>query len=98
MTIISYHSTLFSDLAALPAAIDKTSSQIFLSRGVAEAQAEPAPYPPASPVLVTSIFESASTHIMTVGEAASSSIVGSLDEEASSLHRLGSQGKTNSTY
>lgn len=86
------HSTLFSDVAPLHGAIDKTSSHIFLSRGVAEAQAEPAPCSrSASPALVASIFESASTHIMTVGDAASSSVIGSLDSEASSFHRLGSQ-------
>lgn len=94
MTILSYRSTFISDVVPSLGAIDKTSSHIFLSRGVAEAQAEAAPPPSHSRslALVASIFESASTHIMTVGDAASSSVIDSLDGEAPSRERHGDQG------
>ncbi|CZR51121.1 uncharacterized protein PAC_00996 [Phialocephala subalpina] len=93
MTIISYHSTLFSDVASSLVAVDKTSSQILLSRGVAGAQSVSAPCSRStSPTFVASIFESESIHIMTLGEAASGSRIDSLDGEASSFYRLGGQG------
>jgi hypothetical protein len=71
MTVISYHSTLISDSASREEAAGKTSSQIFLSRGVAGAdvgQVAPAPRSP-SPTFVTSVFESESTHVMSLGNA-----------------------------
>ncbi|KAF8851453.1 hypothetical protein BDZ45DRAFT_750646 [Acephala macrosclerotiorum] len=93
MPIISYHSTLFSDVAAPTVAVDKTSSQILLSRGVARAQSVSTPCSRStSPTIVASIFESESTHIMTLGEVASGSVIDSLDGETSSFHRLVGHG------
>jgi hypothetical protein len=73
MTVVSYHSTLISNFASQEEAADKTSSQIFLSRGVAGAeagQAAPAPAPRSpSPTFVMSVFESESRHVMNLGNA-----------------------------
>jgi hypothetical protein len=74
MTIILYHSTLISDRASEQEAVTKTSSHIFLSGGVAGAVPDILTLPPSdSPTLITSLYESDSTHIMTVGNAASQS-------------------------
>ncbi|TVY75732.1 hypothetical protein LSUE1_G005212 [Lachnellula suecica] len=74
MTVISYHSTL---VASSQEAVGTTSSQIFLSRGVAE----PSPFRTRSAdssnlpsAYVTSVFESDSRHIMTLGDAASRTV------------------------
>ena len=72
MTVISYHSTLISDLASQEEAADKTSSHIFLSRGVAGAdagQVAPAPQSP-SLTFVMSVLDSESSHMMNLGSAA----------------------------
>jgi hypothetical protein len=72
MTVVSYHSTLISDCASREEAVGKTSSQIFLSRGVAGAdvgQVAPAGRPP-SPTFIMSVFESESRHVMSLGNAA----------------------------
>jgi hypothetical protein len=73
MTVVSYHSTLISNFASQEEAADKTSSQIFLSRGVAGAEAgqtAPAPAPRSpSPTFVMSVFESESRHVMNLGNA-----------------------------
>jgi len=79
MTVVSYHSTLINkDLASKEEAADKTSSQIFLSRGVAGAEARTAasasaPRTP-SPTFVMSVFESESRHVMSLGNAAAKTI------------------------
>lgn len=72
MTVVSYHSTFISDSASQEEAADKTSSHIFLSRGVAGAdigQVAPAPQSP-SPTFVMSVLESESSHLMTLGSTA----------------------------
>ncbi|KAF4626135.1 hypothetical protein G7Y89_g12026 [Cudoniella acicularis] len=66
-------------------AVDTTSSQIFLSRGVADPKFVSTPLGQQEfPALVTSVFESDSTHIMTLGDASSvdkcSTMESSLDE------------------
>ena len=76
MTIVSYHSTLICDVAASSEAVDTTSSQIFLSRGVAGPDAEPDSSPQGPfPAPLVSIFESEDRHIMTIGEPARSSLI-----------------------
>lgn len=59
------------------------SSQILLSRGVAGPDKTPSPKPETS-TFVTSIFESATTHFMTLGEAASQDVSGLDGEDADS--------------
>jgi hypothetical protein len=82
MTIVSYHSTLIRDVASSLEAVDTTSSQIFLSRGVAGAEKEPESSPQDTfPPTLVSIFESDDRHIMTIGEPACSSLMG-LDRNA----------------
>lgn len=71
MTVVSYHSTIIREVASEEAA-DTTSSQIFLSRGVAgSTQTATSLDLPAHPTLVTTISETTSRHIMTLGDAAS---------------------------
>jgi hypothetical protein len=79
MTVVSYHSTLISnDLASQQEAANKTSSQIFLSRGVASTeagQAAPASAPRSpSPTFVMSVFDSESRHGMSLGNAAARTV------------------------
>jgi hypothetical protein len=72
MTVVSYHSTLISDLASQEEAADKTSSHIFLSRGVAGAdvgQVAPAHQSP-SPAFVMSVLDSESSHMINLGSTA----------------------------
>jgi hypothetical protein len=70
MTVVSYHSTIISGIASSQEAAGTTSSQIFLSRGVAAPDLEPSSSPhPNTSTYVTSVFESDSRHIMTLGEA-----------------------------
>lgn len=78
MTVLTYHSTLISDQVSAAEAVGNTSSQIFLSRGVAGPRSlretpDQTLEPPAEPLL--SIFESSSRHIMTLGEPAHSTMV-----------------------
>jgi len=80
MTIILYHSTLISDRASEKEAVATTSSHIFLSRGVAGAASDLLTLPHSdSPTFVTSIYESDSTHIMALGDAATQSTITGLD-------------------
>jgi hypothetical protein len=70
MTVVSYHSTIISGIASSQEAAGTTSSQIFLSRGVAAPDPEPSSSPhPNTSTYVTSVFESDSRHIMTLGDA-----------------------------
>ncbi|KAH6671091.1 hypothetical protein B0J14DRAFT_669970 [Halenospora varia] len=68
MTVVSYHSTIIREVASEEAA-DTTSSQIFLSRGVAGSTQTATSLD--LPTLVTTISETTSRHIMTLGDAAS---------------------------
>jgi F-box-like len=74
MTVVSYHSTLISDIASQEEAAGKTSSQIFLSRGVAGTDVrQPVPVPEPrlpSSASVGCVFESESRQIMSLGNAA----------------------------
>ncbi|APA06498.1 hypothetical protein sscle_02g012680 [Sclerotinia sclerotiorum 1980 UF-70] len=76
MPIISYHSTIIENRAAHPGAVDTTSSQILLSRAIADHNSSSRPpvirrlY---STIAVTSVYESPTSHIMTIGDAASTS-------------------------
>lgn len=75
MPIYFFHSTLISDIGSCDGATVNTSSQIFLSRGVADADSEPViSTPPTSTTTVASIFESDSAHIMTLGDAAAQTV------------------------
>lgn len=75
MPLVSYHSTTF-DRASAQEAVGTTSSQIFLSRGVADPDGEPAtPSQNDSVPSIASTFESSSKHIMTLGEAPRASVV-----------------------
>lgn len=86
MTVFSYHSTFISGIASSQGATYTTSSQIFLSRGVAGAEFQSAPSPQdTSTTFVTSIFESEDTHIMTLGDAAAHRVSTSFDGEPVSL-------------
>lgn len=84
MPIISYHSTIINNIAAQPGAVDTTSSQILLSRAIADHTSTSCPpvvrkiY---SSIAVTSLYESPTRHIMTVGDAASTSKDVGLDGE-----------------
>lgn len=70
MPVVSYNSTTF-DIASAQEAIDTTSSQIFLSRGVAGSESENAAPPHSgSPPSAASVFESRSRHGMILGESA----------------------------
>lgn len=69
MTVLSYHSTLFSNVAPGSEAAGTTSSQILLSRSVAGADTNPPSPRPTTPPFVASIYESESAHIMMVGNA-----------------------------
>ena len=69
MPVVPYHSTIFG-IASTQEAVDTTSSQIFLSRGVAGSESENAAPPHSDPSpSVASVFESSSRHAMTLGEA-----------------------------
>ncbi|CAD6441479.1 b7a490ab-2979-4a99-a354-5d14c3ed9e85 [Sclerotinia trifoliorum] len=84
MPIISYHSTIIENRAAHKGAVDTTSSQILLSRAIADHSSTSCPpvirrlY---STIAVTSVYESPTTHIMTIGDAASTSKDVGLDGE-----------------
>ncbi|KAJ8069697.1 hypothetical protein OCU04_000122 [Sclerotinia nivalis] len=84
MPIISYHSTIIKNRAAHPGAVDTTSSQILLSRAIADHSSTSRPpvirrlY---STIAVTSVYESPTSHIMTIGDAASTSKDVGLDGE-----------------
>ncbi|KAM3077614.1 hypothetical protein ACMFMG_006946 [Clarireedia jacksonii] len=81
MPIISYHSTtttttaitrnLDLDLASHPEAANTTSSQILLSRAIADLTLSSAPVRPRTrvPVTITTVYESQARHIMTLGAA-----------------------------
>lgn len=89
MTIVSYHSALIS-AASQEEAIDKTTSQIFLSRGAADADvgqgATASPRSP-SPTFVMSVFESESSHVTSLGNAAAKiTSIGAVDDPAPSEH------------
>jgi hypothetical protein len=88
MTVVSYHSTLISDLASQEEAADKTSSHIFLSRGVAGAdvgQVAPAPWSP-SPTFVIPVLDSES-NMMSLGcTAANITSTGTVNDPDPSEH------------
>jgi hypothetical protein len=95
MTVVSYHSTLISDVASQEEAADKTSSQIFLSRGVAGADADPgasAPRTP-SPAFVMSVFESPSSHLMTLGNAAARTESAGTERDSTPLDQRTNESK-----
>lgn len=84
MPIISYHSTTIDNIAAHPGAVDTTSSQILLSRAIADhslTSRPPVVKKVYTPIAVTSVYESPTRHIMTVGDAASTSKDVGLDGE-----------------
>lgn len=84
MPIISYHSTIIDNIAAHPGAVDTTSSQILLSRAIADPNliSQPPIFQRAyTSIAVTSVYESPTRHIMTVGDAASTSKDVGLDGE-----------------
>ncbi|KAG0651194.1 Calcium permeable stress-gated cation channel 1 [Hyphodiscus hymeniophilus] len=68
MPTLSYHSTTFES-ASTQEANDTTSSQIFLSRGVAGSDSDPSTPLNGSSVVVSSTFESSSRHILSLGDA-----------------------------
>lgn len=75
MPIYFFHSTIISNTGSCDGAAVNTSSQIFLSRGVADTDSEPATTSPqTSTTTVASIFESDSAHIMTLGDAAAQTV------------------------
>jgi hypothetical protein len=95
MTVVSYHSTLISNIASQEEAADKTSSQIFLSRGVAGADVDQAPAPRTpSPTFVMSVFESRSSHVMTLGNATARTASAGTDNDPTQLaHVTSEKGK-----
>jgi hypothetical protein len=94
MTVVSYHSTLISNVASQEEAADKTSSQIFLSRGVAGADVDQAPAPRTPPpTSVMSAFESPSSHVMTLGNAAARTASAGTDNDPTQLGHETSEGK-----
>lgn len=92
MPIVSYHSTIISNIASTVEATDKTSSQIFLSRGVAGTNSEPES--PAvtlthAPIAFLTIFESQTKHIMSLGVSANSTIIAGHDGKDDSPNKEG---------
>jgi len=84
MTVISYHSTIICDIASSQEAAGTTSSQIFLSRGVAASDPESPNLPhPKTSTYVTSVFESDSRHIMTLGDAVDHTVFSDSGDEPS---------------
>jgi hypothetical protein len=81
MTVVSYHSTLVDKPTSAKEAVDKTSSQILLSRGIAgpESESDLSPHQ-RDATSVVSIFESDSKHIMTLSEP--SSVVHSISQKS----------------
>jgi hypothetical protein len=76
MPVVTYQAPLIEDIASEEAA-DTTSSQILLSRGVACSDARPIQSTQAYQSVSTSLaFESGSTHVMSLGYAACSSVSG----------------------
>lgn len=73
---MSYQAPLIEDIAS-EEAVDTTSSQILLSRGVARSDARPVVSVQSQPAVSTSlVFESASAHFMSLGYPACSSVAG----------------------
>ncbi|PQE11703.1 F-box domain-containing protein [Rutstroemia sp. NJR-2017a WRK4] len=68
MIIIQYHSTIIAS-ASHPEAADTTSSQILLSRAIADPAHSSRSRTP-TPVTITTVYESQTRHIMTLGAAA----------------------------
>ncbi|TAQ83945.1 hypothetical protein B7494_g7730 [Chlorociboria aeruginascens] len=75
MTVVSYHSTLISDVASNQEVPDTMSSQILLSREVAghEDPTSPSASERMAPASITSMFESNDKYILTLGDAATAS-------------------------
>lgn len=67
---VAYRSSIISKVVSSWEATDKTSSQILLSRSIAEPDLVPVSEPRlAPPAMVASIFEDQTSHIMTIGDA-----------------------------
>ena len=92
MPVVSYYSTTL-DSASAQEAVDTTSSQIFLSRGVADSDTDsPAPPQTSSSPSVASIVKSSSKPVMALADTPRPLIVDrshrtlSLADETSRLH------------